>query len=172
MKINKMLLIIIILFIAVTTSACNKSEPLTEPIVEIHIMYPKTLTESFSNSLSGTLVETYEEIFANFHKLNPLIKVSFDYENDFFTKGSFKSFLESDRSPDIIYISPPTAFNVKGLLLDLLPLQQSSGAKEIDINQDILDSAMSDGKLLILPFSALPNAVLYDKGLFDAAHIP
>ncbi|MDB5056364.1 MAG: sugar transporter substrate-binding protein [Bacilli bacterium] len=167
-----MLLIIIILFIAVTMSSCNKSEQLTEPIVEIRIMYPLTDSESFVNLLPGTLVQTYQEIFSNFHKLNPLIKVSFDYNYNYLSKGSFKNLLESNASPDIVYISPPTAFNVKGLLLDLLPLQQSSGAEEIDINQKILDSVMSDGNLLILPFSAMPNAVLYDKALFDAANIP
>jgi multiple sugar transport system substrate-binding protein len=95
-----------------------------------------------------------------------------DIFNNVYSIDDFNKLLESDRSPDIVATSTLLALEAKGLLLDLKQLQQSSGSEEIDINQEILDSAMSDGKLLILPYSASPIAVLYDKNLFDAAHIP
>jgi multiple sugar transport system substrate-binding protein len=54
----------------------------------------------------------------------------------------------------------------------LLPLHRSSGANELDINKRILDTAMVNDKLLILPYSANPLVVLYNKDFFDKAHIP
>jgi ABC-type glycerol-3-phosphate transport system substrate-binding protein len=60
----------------------------------------------------------------------------------------------------------------KGLLMDLSPLQSTSGGKEMDINQRILDMATINGKLLMLPYAAFPKVIMYNKGFFDAANIP
>ncbi|MDB5056363.1 MAG: sugar transporter substrate-binding protein [Bacilli bacterium] len=167
---NKMLLIIIILLIAVSTSSCNESEQLTEHI-EIHFHAP--ITSDGSPNSFFTMPD--QETISNFHKLNPLITVIVDDDgiiNNVYSMDEFNKLLESDRSPDIVSISSLLALKAKGSLWDLRQLQQTSGSEEIDINQEILDSAMSDGKLPILPYSATPYAVLYDKNLFDAAHIP
>jgi multiple sugar transport system substrate-binding protein len=176
MKINKILLIILILLIAVTASSCNESEKLIDPI-EIHLQVPFDAQTPFaySDNPSSALGKIYQDAASNFHELNPQIKVIIDYNTDYmYDIESFTNsikLLESDETPDIVPIRTDRVSGAKELLWDLLKLQKSSESNEIDIDQQILDSAMVDGKLLTLPYSANPQVMLYNKEIFDAAHI-
>jgi multiple sugar transport system substrate-binding protein len=173
MKINKLLLLILIFLIAVTASSCNESVKLTEPI-EIHIQVPFDIWAPSINTdvPTSALGKIYQDAASNFHELNPQIKVIVDYNTEFmYSMISLTSLLESDKSPDIVPIRTDRVLGAEELLWDLLQLQKSSESREIDIDQQILDSTMVDGKLLTLPYSAYPQVMLYNKEIFDAAHI-
>jgi multiple sugar transport system substrate-binding protein len=171
MKIKQILLTTMILLVAFTTSACNETKKVTKPIdIHFQVPIPKSNDPAFNS-----FEKPYLDAVANFHKLNPLINVIIDYntESMYLVDKSIK-LLESNEPPDIVPL-PPSQISIaekKGLLQDLLQLQKSSASNEIDIYQGILDSGMIDGKLLVLPYSAYPSAVIYNKDLFDSAHIP
>ncbi|QGQ99321.1 extracellular solute-binding protein [Paenibacillus psychroresistens] len=182
MRIKRMHWIIIIILLVITTSACNKTKELSEPI-EIH--FQSTSTKSMSSG--GPMGDPINDAIANYHKLNPLITIILDYLPEslmkqidvngepmtsiMFTFEDMVKLLESNAPPDIISISPgdlPLAES-KDLLYNLL---QISGAKKMDINKQILDLATINGKLLTLPYAANPNAIFFNKNIFDEAHIP
>jgi hypothetical protein len=107
-----MFVIIIILLIAFTSSACNGIKKVQEP-VEIHFQVgvPKSL------STEGPDATLFTDAVENFHKINPLITVILEYlpesiiqktENGAFFSFSpddAKKLLESKESPDILGIS-------------------------------------------------------------------
>lgn len=163
MKPNQMFVIIIILLIAVTLSACDKTEKTVEP-VNIHILLPDTGNDTF--------VKIYTDAAENYHKINPQITITIDLVPKFdYTKTIER--LQNNEPTDIVPLNIYTVQTAEkeDLLIDLLPLLQSYGSGEISINQRILDTAMNNGQLLILPYAAEPYAVLYNKDFFDSAHI-
>jgi multiple sugar transport system substrate-binding protein len=171
-----MFVIIIILIIAFTSTACNGTKKVIE-LVEIHFLVgaPKSL------ATEGPNATLFTDVVENFHKINPLITVILDYLPESIIQktenGTFFSFspednkklLESKESPDILGISlgelPVLA--KRGLLFDLLKIP---GSEDIDINKQLLELATLDGKLLTLPFAAHSSAILFNKELFDAAN--
>jgi multiple sugar transport system substrate-binding protein len=175
MKINKIVPITILLSIAFFTSACNETKKVEES-VEIHVQ--RLSMKSYSNSDPETQI--YLDAAENFHKLNPQITVTIDYlpdipPGDTLPKIDLIKILEGDNPPDIVPWANMSTLQIaekKGLLLDLLQLGQLSGSKKVDINQQILDLATVNGKLLVMPYAATPNVVRYIKGIFDEAHIP
>jgi multiple sugar transport system substrate-binding protein len=165
-KIKKMFVIIIILLMAFTSSACNDTKKVIEP-VEIHFLVGPP------QGLSGPDSTILYDAVENFHKINPLITVILEYWPESMVQnvgeGTIK-LLESKESPDIIGLPLPyiNSVEIQRLLFDLL---QIPGSQEIDINKAILDLATIDGKLLALPYSAYPQAISYNKDLFDEAGI-
>jgi multiple sugar transport system substrate-binding protein len=170
MIIRNLFLTTVILSIVLTTSACNKAKIDTEP-VEIHIMVPFVIEDQINSKI-------YQDAVGSFEKLNPLIKVKFDYATPQPNEESFSpdpiKLLESAAPPDIVelYASQSILADKKGLLMDLMPLMQTYGSKEISIPQQILDTAMVNGKLLQVPYAVYPSLVYYNKEIFDKAQIP
>ncbi|QGQ95520.1 extracellular solute-binding protein [Paenibacillus psychroresistens] len=169
MKIRKAILTTLILLIVLTISACNKSKIETEP-AEIHIMVPFVIEDQINSKV-------YQDAVVNFEKLNPLIKVKLDYATPQPNEESYSldpiKLLESSEPPDIVQLSAsqPILADKKGLLIDLLPLMQANGSKGISIPQQILDTAVINGKLLQIPYAVYPNVVYYNKEIFDQAKI-
>lgn len=121
--------------------------------------------------------KVYQDAAENFHKLNPKIKVIIDYLPPNITMVSGldqRKMLERSEPPDIVQLPADELIvaEKKGLLRNLWELQKSTGSKELDINKPILDAASINGKLLLLPYAAYPSLVLYNKAMFDLAHIP
>jgi multiple sugar transport system substrate-binding protein len=164
---KKTLLIAVMLFIAITCSSCNLAKTNQES-ADIHWMINAPTEQA---PATFTINKIYQNTILSFEKLHPNIKVTLDYfpqSNDF----DILKMLKGDQSPDII----PYNFNdlesvdKDGLLVDLMSLV--SDPDKIDIDRKILDSVKFQGKLYVLPYSFSPIVVLYNKSLFDAAHIP
>jgi multiple sugar transport system substrate-binding protein len=158
-----------ILLTTITMISCSKPEIETAP-VEIHFQ---------TNLLKNSDQSPYQDAIENFHKLNPQITVTLDYmpsPPEGGTTMSYQDVLKSESNElwDIIFLPADISqyASDKGLLQDLLRLQQSYGIKEIDIDKRILDAEKIVDQLLILPIQADPQAVFYNKDFFDAAHIP
>jgi multiple sugar transport system substrate-binding protein len=170
MKANKWLFIVLLLFIVLTISACTgEKEIKTEPAeVHVQVFFPESMK-------THPLTKPYLDAVDEFNQIKPHIKVIIDYlapsemTNTNWMHEMVK-LLESDKAPDVIPWSPGDTQIVgeKNLLRDLLPFI----SEEVDIPQQILDSGMMDGKLLVLPIGAHPSGVFYNKLLFDEAQIP
>jgi multiple sugar transport system substrate-binding protein len=161
LKIKKWLLITMLLMFIFTLSACSSKKAVVEPF-EIHIQLANQ---------NSVFTIPYEDAAVDFQKLNPQITVTIDYnEANNYSPNNSVTLLESDAPPDIVpFFGANREVVKKGLFWDLLKLH---GSKGMDINQQILDSNMNDGKLLYLPGWAYTNVILYNKVLFDEAHIP
>jgi len=154
---------IILLFPVVMAASACREQPVKEiEPVTIHLLLPKP------NSNAPGLYDTdalYRKSIAAFHEANPLITVTIDYIDE----------IAETEKPDLDIIPMDTlaveTASEQEVLLDLLPLQRSAATKN-DIDRKILDTAMVDGKLLVLPYAANPLLVLYNKDFFDKAHIP
>ncbi|WEK56389.1 MAG: extracellular solute-binding protein [Candidatus Cohnella colombiensis] len=165
----KITLLSVLLVMVCSLAACTEMKKETGP-VEVHfkVIYLEREKTSF-------YAKPYEDAMEEFNRLNPKIKVIFDYEPPA-TGAVLKTWLdvlkqmESDEVLDIIPISPEDLRYIanKDLILDLTSYLPNN----IDIPQKILDLATIDGKLLVLPYGAYVPAVLYDKDLFDQAQIP
>jgi ABC-type glycerol-3-phosphate transport system substrate-binding protein len=165
----KLLLIGALLAIVFTTTACN--ETITEvERANIHMML---FEPSDDIPTSFEIDQIIQDTAKTFEKLNPQIKVIIDHMPSTNKTDDIINLLKSNDPPDIIPygISSIDKADKEGVLMDLLTLQ-SAGFKEIDINKNVLDSVMFHGKLLVLPYAAIPKAVLYNKSLFDSKNIP
>jgi multiple sugar transport system substrate-binding protein len=159
-------LVAVMLSIVLTASACTLTNAKKES-VDIHWMIdaPSVLPSSIN------LDKIYRDTILSFEKLHPTIKVTLDYfpqTNDF----DFLKMMKSDQSPDIIPFgfTEMETIDKNGILIDLMSLVPDSN--NIDIDPKILDSIKFHEKLYALPYSFSPFVVLYNKSLFDVAHIP
>jgi multiple sugar transport system substrate-binding protein len=153
--------------ISFIATACNKTKE-AEP-VEIHFLSIFSPDEP--------RLQVYLDAAANFHKLNPLINIKFDgYNMKEDANGNIiigaqdtKNQLESSAPPDIVSLSTGALpdFGSKSLLLDLKLLNVSP-----DINSNLLEAATENGQLLVLPYAMNPQVVIYNKDIFDKAHLP
>ncbi len=171
MKIKQWFVMIVVVILVVTASACIGNKDIDMEPVEIH--FQSLLPENFS---TDPLMKPLLDAVTDYNQLHPNMKVIVDYMDipvgtafsD--TRQNLIKRLESDTAPDIV---DTTAVNIqiaesKGLLRDLLPLV----TQELDIPQQVLDYGMINGKLLSLPFGAHPSAIFFNKELFDEAKIP
>jgi ABC-type glycerol-3-phosphate transport system substrate-binding protein len=153
---KKLLRISVILLVALTAVACNNDNGnKQEKNVVIRMMAGGIEDDPGS--------QVYREAAEQFNKINPHIKVKYEYTAQPGRENLDPiELLQSEGSPDIVGL--PT-FRLKlaeeqDLLMDLTHLKENSEPGEWDIPQAILNMATIDGSLSIVPSSASPYAVL------------
>ncbi|WP_162463371.1 ABC transporter substrate-binding protein [Paenibacillus psychroresistens] len=159
---KKSLFTVILFTMIFSLSACNEPMKAKEPAT-IHLLLPKPNGYDSGGYLRDDL---FKKAVPAFQKINPLITVVIDYITG-----------EENYETDPLDVIPYNTLLInevqkEEIFLDLKPLQQKADNKELDINKNILDLATSNGKLLIIPSSANPLVILYNKDLYKKAGIP
>jgi multiple sugar transport system substrate-binding protein len=130
------------------------------------------------NFVSWDTNPTTQEIFQmakkNFEAKHPNITVKIDatqYDN-YMTK--LQTQIAAGDPPDIMQIGERDfrRYMVKGIISDLIPYAKQDNANLDDLNKNVMNTVMVDGKLPVIPLAPTAMAIYYNKKLFDQAGVP
>jgi len=110
-----------------------------------------------------------EYAIAEFNKIHPDVKVTFERQQWTGIVEKLTTALSSSDSPDVIELgnTQAQAFEAAGALMDLTDKKADLGGD--DLLQSLVEAGTYDGKFYGLPYYAGARVMLYRKDLFEAA---
>lgn len=136
----------------------------------------KTVTLTVATWDSGTALKAYKEGFKVFEKTHPNITINLESIPFNYYEPKLLTQMASGVAPDLMLVGPYQIrpFVASGQLLNLTPLAKSH-KYGLDISSYYpreLNNEKVGGRLYLIPKDMANYAVLYNKKLFEAAHVP